>query len=460
MARRLTEKAVERLGIKRHAYWIWDTQAVGLGIKVTPVGAKIWVAQLRYPGAQTQSRRTLGKYPGLGLAAARTKAQQWYAWVKQGIDPAHAEEAERERQEAARRAEVLKRENTFAAVAERFIADRAHNRRAAVDAREIRRLLISEWASKPIHKIEPRDVRVLIDAIKLRAPYDARNAWTHAVGIFKLAVHHELIAVSPCASLDRRMLFKNVKIEPRQRTLNDNELAAFWVASGSGRLGYPYGPYYRLLLLTGVRVNEMAGARWTEFQPEMRRLLREATKVGKPIDWSAVDSAVKIWTVPAARFKSGSDHIVPLSDDACAILESLPRFAGCDFLFTVNSNQPANALTEAKARLDQYMSEALREAARQRGDDPDEAKLPRWVTHDLRRVVRTGLSALDVPDHVSEMCLGHGRKGLQRVYDQHRYLDQQREAFERWAAKVRTIVAPTPSSPPENVVTLPSRRRA
>ncbi|MGO8923341.1 MAG: tyrosine-type recombinase/integrase [Xanthobacteraceae bacterium] len=451
MAKRLTEKAVKRLGAKRAAYWIWDSLATGLGLKVTPVGAKIWVMQLRYPGHPAQSRRTLGKYPSLDLAAARAKAQAWYAWVKQGIDPADAEAAERERREVNRRAETLKRENTFASVAERFIAERASNRRALVDAREIHRLLVAQWGEYPIHKIAPRDVRQLIDHIKLRAPYDARNAWTHAVGIFKMAVHNELITASPCASLDKKLLFKNLKLEPRQRTLDDSEIAAFWTASG--RLGYPYGLFYRLLLLTGVRVNELAQAQWSEVHPELRRLLREA-KAGKPVDWSAVDDSVKLWTIPRERFKSDAEHIVPLSDDALALLESLPRFAGCDFLFTATGNKPINDRHRAKARLDAFMIEALREAACQRGDDPN-VKLVPWVNHDLRRVLRTNLSALDVADHIAEICLGHGRKGLQRVYDQHRYLDQQRDAFARWAARLRTIVGPqpTPDRPP-NVVSL------
>jgi integrase len=455
-AKRLTDKAVQRLTInKRKTYWAYDSIATGLCLKITPSGAKIWVMQITYPGHPAQSRRTLGKYPGLGLAAARSKAQQWYAWVKAGIDPADAETAELERAEAARRAEHLKRENTFASVAERFIADRAGNRRALVDAREIRRLLVAAWGDRPIHKIAPRDVRALIDQIKLRAPYNARNAWTHAVGIFKMAVHDELIPTSPCASLDKKQLFKNVKIEPRQRVLNDHEIAAFWTASG--RLSYPYGPFYQLLLLTGVRFNELAKAQWSEFHPELRRLLREA-KAGKPVDWSAVDDSVKLWTIPRERFKSDAEHIVPLSDDALALLENLHRFAGCDFLFTASGNKPINDRHRAKARLDAFIVEALCEAARQRGDDPTGVKLVPWVNHDLRRVVRTNLSALDVADHIAEICLGHGRKGLQRVYDRHRYLDQQRDAFERWAAKLRTIVQPTPLTPPDNVVALKKAR--
>ena len=53
-------------------------------------------------------------------------------------------------------------------------------------------------------------------------------------------------------------------------------------------------------------------------------------------------------------------------------------------------------------------------------------------------------------DMVAEMVIGHGRKGLQRVYDQHRYVDEMREALELWAARLRDIVTP----PPDNLVRL------
>ena len=77
-----------------------------------------------------------------------------------------------------------------------------------------------------------------------------------------------------------------------------------------------------------------------------------------------------------------------------------------------------------------------------------------WRVHDLRRTVRSHLSALQIPDHVAEMVLGHGRKGLQRVYDQHRYEDELREALTRWAGRLRSIVTP----PPANVTPLKRRR--
>ena len=73
----------------------------------------------------------------------------------------------------------------------------------------------------------------------------------------------------------------------------------------------------------------------------------------------------------------------------------------------------------------------------------------------MRRTVRTRLSALKVQDHVAEMVIGHGRKGIARIYDQHRFEDEKREALAKWAVLLRSIVEP----PPANVVALKATAR-
>jgi hypothetical protein len=102
----------------------------------------------------------------------------------------------------------------------------------------------------------------------------------------------------------------------------------------------------------------------------------------------------------------------------------------------------------------------LRAVARMRGEDPATVKLEPFVVHDTRRVVRSHLSALEIPDHIAEMVLGHGRKGLQRTYDLYKYMPQQREALCRWALRLHHIVSP-PSAPAPgiNVVALRRGRR-
>jgi integrase len=88
-------------------------------------------------------------------------------------------------------------------------------------------------------------------------------------------------------------------------------------------MAYPFGPIYRLLLLSGLRLNEVADAVWSEFD------------VGKGI-----------WTIPASRMKGKNSkarpHTVPLTADILAVLSDLPRFNGGEYLFsTTNGERPA-----------------------------------------------------------------------------------------------------------------------
>src|SRR5262249_27681216 len=108
--------------------------------------------------------------------------------------------------------------------------------------------------------------------------------------------------------------------------------------------------------------------------------------------------------------------------------------------------RPVGGLSKPKARVDRRMLRTLRALARLRGDDPREVKLMPWTNHDIRRTVRSRLAALRVPDVVAEQVIGHQRKGIAAVYDRHGYEDEKREALEKWAAALRSIVAPARSN--------------
>jgi integrase len=247
--------------------------------------------------------------------------------------------------------------------------------------------------------------------------------FSHARTLFNWAINRGSYGLehSPCDRVKIGDLVSRRK-QPRQRTLSDDELRAFWKATD--RLGYPWQQMFRLLLLTGTRKTEAAGARWREFS-------------------NLDDPAKAAWQVPPERFKSNASHLVPLSADALAVVAKLPRFRHGDHLFSFSyGDRPATVLHQAKARLDALMLRYLRALARLRGDDPAAVTLTPWQTHDLRRVVRTKLAALEVNDTVAEMCLGHGRRGLQRVYDQHKYELQIRRALEAWASELSRIVSP------------------
>jgi integrase len=370
-------------------------------------GKKTFNLVARYPGSPNPVRRSLGAYGELTLEAARTKARHWLELLRKGIDP----DAEQHRE---RQAQLRKQKNSFDAVADEFIKRHvSKTRKATIVERELRREFIDRWSGRPIADITQHDVVAVIDEVVDRgAPYQAHNLLGHVRTLFNWAIARGIYGLdhSPCDRLKPRALIGEKKA--RQRILSPIELRTLWKATET--TGYPYGPLVRLLALTGQRKSEVAEARWSEFDLER-----------------------KLWTIPAQRMKADAAHVVPLTDPVIEILDTLPRFDRGSHLFSTSYGvKSVNGFSKAKEILDRTMTAEL-------GAAPDP-----WVFHDIRRTMRTGLSALPVPDLVRELVIGHTQKGLHRVYDLHAYADEKRHALELWAARLRDIVTP----PPPNVV--------
>ena len=132
------------------------------------------------------------------------------------------------------------------------------------------------------------------------------------------------IETSPCDRVKPAALI-GAK-QPRQRVLSDAEIASLWKASD--KLGYPFGPLYKLLLLTGARKNEVAGMKWGELH------LIKMT-----------------WTVPPERFKSNASHLIPLSDQAVEIIKHIPRLTKGDHLFTTTYGEKQSQVSARGRRV-------------------------------------------------------------------------------------------------------------
>jgi integrase len=396
--RKLTDRALASLKPARagQRYEVMDEVTRGFGVRVYDSGRKSFFLATRYPGSSNPTRRSLGEYPTYSLAEARERADQWRKLIRDGKDPKIEEEGKR-------LAERRSAESNFTRVAEEFLRRHVKGQRRAYDAeRAVRKHLIGRWGDRDVTGISRSDVVAMAEEIAEHAPYMAHNVLGHARSLFNWAINRGTYGLesSPCDRVRPTSLIG--QRQPRQRVLTDPEIKAFWAATET--LGYPFRDLYRLLLLTGVRLNEASSARSQEF-----------------------DIAKRVWTVPPERFKSNASHLVPLSDPVIQLLDGLPRFSGGDYLFSFNHGKSAVAsFDRQKAKLDCAMGDGVKP----------------WVVHDLRRTVRTRLASLRVPDMVAEMVLGHGRKGLQRVYDQHTYEPEMREALELWAERLRDVVSP------------------
>jgi integrase len=414
--RALTDRAIKSLA--NHpakpgkTYDVPDALVPGLAVRVMPSGVRSFVLVARFPGRKNPTRRSLGAYGAVTLDQARDTARSWLDLIRRGIDPQVHEERQR-------LAELRKQAHTFAAVAEDFI--RLHvskTRKAAAVEQSIRKEFIERWGERPIADITPHDVVAVIDeAVARDALYQAHNLLGYVKSLFNWAIARPNygLETSPCDRLKPNQLIG--KKAARQRILSDAEIKVLW--SSTEAMSYPYGPLIKLLLITGQRLNEVARATWSEF-----------------------DLDKKLWTIPASRMKADAAHTVPLSDEALKVLRELPRFKKGNHLFSTTYGElPVNSFSKAKKRLDELMTETL-------------GAVEPFVFHDIRRTMRTGLSKLPVPDLVRELVIAHTQPGLHKVYDQHKYDAEKRQALDLWAGALRDIITP----PPANVVALSKAR--
>jgi integrase len=414
----LTDRTINSLKPAKagQRYDVRDGVVPGLGVRVTDRGQKTFVLTTRYPGSENPTRRALGDVGALKLADARDKAREWLKLIKTGVDPKAIEEAQRQAEAEKRLASERAKQNTFAAVVEVFLEEYVQGRgmrQGKAVERRVRTELLPHWSDKPIQSITRDDVEDLIEKIVKRpAPRYAHNVlddikmmFGWCVDVVKRDRPYKLTA-SPTDRIKPTKLIgpKNI----RTRVLDDTELKSLWMAGI--KMGYPFGSLVQMLLLTGVRLTEASGAQHREFNGA--------------------------WTIPAGRFKTGQEHRLPITKDMRILLDGLPRFNSGDFLFSASwGKTPLHGFSKAKARIDALMPDGI---------EP-------WNFHDIRRSVRTRLSGLQIPtrdkksrvpipDHVAEMVIGHGRKGLQRVYDQERYEPEICAALEAWQSLLRLIV--------------------
>ena len=165
----------------------------------------------------------------------------------------------------------------------------------------------------------------------------------------------------------------------------------------------------KLLLLTGQRRSEVAEMQWSELDLEQ-----------------------SLWIIPAERTKNQEEHVVPLSPEVMVVIEALPRFEGPYVFSTTDGRRPVSGFSTFKRRADTL------------------SDVNGWRLHDLRRTCRTGLAALNVPEIVSEKLLNHQQDKLVQTYNRHAYLEEKRDALNRWSRHVMGIITP----PPENILRL------
>jgi integrase len=261
--------------------------------------------------------------------------------------------------------------------------------------------LAATWADKAVAAIDGHDIHAVIDDAtrngipgltrRNRGVSNQRGRKMHTAlsSLFRFLLQHRRIATNPIVGV-----YQPQAAPARERTLTSAEIIAFWNAAD--KVVEPYSAIFKLLLLTGARLNEVVGMRRAELSDDT-------------------------WTIPSDRTKNHRPLVLVLPPLARALI---PPFWNGDFVF--GGDKPVTSFSRMKAALDEAMP----------GAAP-------WRIHDLRRTAATGMAELGIAPHIVEAVLNHvsgARGGVAGIYNRAAYADEKRAALERWANHIEGLV--------------------
>jgi integrase len=374
----------------------FDEKTPGLALRVSDTH-KAWSFNFTSPKDGKRARITIGSYPATSLASARAKAIEARGIVENGSDP---------RELTAATAATLKA--LIDSYFEKHVRPRL--RRASEIERTFSKNVTPVIGNVRLTDLHRRDINRVIDAIIARdAPVEAARVFAQLRALFRWALARGDIDVNPMDGMKRPPAGS-----AKDRTLSDDELrGVFGSLEKALSRSKDCQRILRLCALTGQRVGEISGMAKAE-----------------------LDLKAGIWTIPVERSKNKTKHVVPLSDDAIAIIREALKGNKSSFVFPAaeGGSLPARAVTNTVRRAN------LVDDERPQG----RFGIPAWTPHDIRRTVVSGMAKLGIAPIVIAHVVNHRsvtRAGVTfATYNTYAYEKEKHEALELWARHLNGIL--------------------
>lgn len=381
----------------------FDASFPAFGFRVGKSGRKTWFVMVRVHGKL--ARISLGRIGpgGMDLADARKKAGEVIDLAKQGHDPRNTLKLEQ--------AENQKRsEMTIAVVAKDFIKRYAKKRKRSwrEDQRILDVYVTPTWGRRPIDTITRADVVRLLDDVEEAAQKKTGKGFYMANRVLACVRKMFNWAMDERALIESNPVGRNMARGTegtRKKKFEDAQIKAIWKAAD--KVGGFKGAAVKMLLLTGQRVSVVAGMRHSE-----------------------VDVKAKLWRIrgdEVDRSKNKLDHVVPLSEQALAVYQSVPKVEEQDHVFSSGT----------KGDLPLAIGSKLNDEIRKAANFED------WTWQNLRSIVATKMKRpLGITSEIIDRVQGRlPQSVLARNYDANDYLEDKRAALQAWANLLDQVVS-------------------
>jgi integrase len=280
--------------------------------------------------------------------------------------------------------------------------------------------ILPVWRGRDARTIELPDVHDVLDPVLARGSNSmAQKVAGVVMHMFKWGANRGIVKTSPVLLLDTSLI--GTPETPRKRTWSATETRIFLRDPRAATRFWRLTHLLMALLLTGVRRGELAKATWSEF------------------DWIA-----KVWHIPAAHSKNGLAFDVPLSDWAINELRALKGLSNYSKWVLPNKDDTGHIHPK---QITRGVAKCLKRFAA--------VGIDAFTPHDLRRTFRKGIrKKCKVAKHIAEACLNHKQTKLEDTYDTPEpdlYIDERREALDKWAAYLTKLKASDLATPADEV---------
>lgn len=391
----LTDTKLKKLKPEENLYRIADFK--GLAIEVKPTGVKIWRFRYRFDGKA--SMMSLGEYPLVGLAAARTKRDQARELLDKGINPTqHKRDMKEERK---LEAEALQAEQDKMIFNELFLLWHSHNSKTwkyghARDIRErIDKHLIPQIGNMPLDDIKPMDMIHALKKIEQGGRVETtKRIKQYANRIFKFGIG-----------------FGHCERNPASELPND-------IFQKAEKNNYAHTTDPKVLTQILHAIDDYAGDVITKKALELAPYVFLRSKELAALEWGEVDYQNELIEIPAERMKKKRTHLVPISSKVKEILEFMQPLSG-DSKYIFPSPR-----TKSRPICEQTLNPALHRLGFKNIQ----------TFHGFRHTASTMLNEMGFIGDVIEKQLAHEETNKVRgAYNKAQYIEQRKEMMQSWA---------------------------
>jgi integrase len=365
----------------------YDSVVPGLAVRVTRKGSKSFVFRYWYDGKSKQ--RTIGRVGTYSLKEARDKVKEWRKLLDDGIDPRYEKKRNLEEKVV-----------TVKDYLERFKVDHVKRRLRPSTQKtynsRIDKLIDSELADIPIRELSKANIKKYLDKESVKHPVNANRLHSILSSMLNQALSLDVIDKNPMLGL------KKIQEIPRDKVYSDNEIKEIWKAIENE--WDPLRSFLKILFLTGKRSGE-----------------------AKRMQWDHIDDNW-IWRIHSRDTKNKVLNEVPLSQAAINLIEKLRPISG-ESIYVFRSLKSN----------DKHVSEFgnVTERIRKKSGVVD------FRLHDIRHIIATRMASLGIAQEVVEKTLHHisgSGNPITRLYNNHDYREQKRDALNIWSGHLAQIV--------------------